>query len=99
MAAGLKIPFLCGLFFGLDTAPGSMPEAQLIEQVAADSTGFELDRASKYFTRRKQKPREYKGETRPQRVTYRRWRSCQQSDAAQVSRHDDLGRRELPPSF
>ena len=43
------------LFFGL--APGSdgdgaSPEAQLVAQAAADSSGFELDRASRYFTQR-----------------------------------------------
>ena len=65
------------LFFGL--APGSAsddgtpPEAQRVEQVAADATGFELDRASRYFTRRKRKPRPNKGETTPKRVTYRRF--------------------------
>jgi hypothetical protein len=65
-----------GLFFGL--APGSKTdgtpaEAQLIEQAAADSTGFELNRASRYFTRRKRKPRQDKGETHPQPVAYRRF--------------------------
>lgn len=61
-----------GLYFDLDEAADDAPaEAQPIEQVAADSTGFELNRASRYFTRRRRKPRKDKGETGPQPVTYR----------------------------
>jgi len=52
---------------------GVLREAQSIEQAAADSTGFDLDRASRYFTHRKRKPRKDKGETQPQPVTYRRF--------------------------
>ncbi len=55
------------LCFDLD-APA---QAQPIEQVAADSTGFELDHASRYFTRRSQKPRKHKAGTRRQPATYR----------------------------
>ncbi len=62
------------LFFELDSeADGSPKKAQDIEKVAADSSGFELDRASRYFTRRKQKPRKNKGETKSRSVTYRRF--------------------------
>ena len=46
-------------------------EAQSIEQAAADSTGFDLDHASRYYTHRKRKPLKKKGETQPQPVTYR----------------------------
>ena len=48
-------------------------EAQLVDQAAADSTGFDLDHASRYFTHRKRKPRKNKGETQPQPVIYRRF--------------------------
>jgi hypothetical protein len=67
------------LYFDLGDAPpqaddgNPLPRAQLVEQAAADSTGFELNRASKYFTRRRRKPRKNKGETRPQPVAYRRF--------------------------
>lgn len=63
------------LFFDLREASGrdAPAEAQCVEQVAADSSGFELDHASRYFTRRKRKPRKHKGETCPKRVTYRRF--------------------------
>lgn len=61
-----------GLYFDLDAAADDAPaEAQPIEQVAADSTGFELDHASRYFTRRSKKPRKNKVETRHQPATYR----------------------------
>jgi len=62
------------LYFDLDEATDDAPaEAQPIGQVAADSTGFALDQASRYFIRRKRKPLKGKGETRPGRVTYRRF--------------------------
>jgi len=63
------------LLFDLDEADDDnmLAEAQCVEQVAADSSGFELDRASRYFTRRRRKPRKNKGETAPKRVTYRRF--------------------------
>jgi len=62
------------LFFDLKaTADNEPTEAHRAEQVAADSSGFELDRASRYFTRRKRKPRKNKDETQPTRVTYRRF--------------------------
>lgn len=68
------------LFFNLAPAPApgkgdgdALAEAQLVDQAAADSTGFELDRASRYFTRRKRKPRKHKGETTSRRVTYKRF--------------------------
>lgn len=61
-----------GLYFDLDEATDDAPaQAQRVEQVAADSTGFGLNRASRYFTRRKRKPLKNKGETGPQPVTYR----------------------------
>ena len=62
--------------FGLDNKTdddNALREAQSIDQVAADSTGFDLDRASRYFTHRKRKPRKNKGQTQPQPVTYRRF--------------------------
>jgi len=60
------------LYFDLDDATDESPaQAQPIDQAAADSTGFELNHASRYFTRRKRKPRKNKGETSPQPVTYR----------------------------
>ena len=65
-----------GLYFDLAPASktaGTPAEAQPVEQVAADSTGFELNHASKYFTRRRRKPRKNKGETRPQPGAYRRF--------------------------
>jgi len=61
-----------GLYFDLDAATDEVPaQAQPIEQVAADSTGFELDHASRYFTRRSQNPHKNKGEGRLQPATYR----------------------------
>lgn len=63
------------LFFDLEESSGKKKpaEAQRIVQAAADSSGFDLDRASRYFTQRKQKPRENKGEKKHRRVTYRRF--------------------------
>lgn len=58
------------LYFDLD-ADDALAWAQPIEQVAADSTGFDLDHASRYFTRRSQKPRKGKVETRQFPATYR----------------------------
>ena len=38
---------------GRDDAPGHLPVAHQVERVAIDSTGFETDRCSRYFVRRR----------------------------------------------
>lgn len=62
------------LVFDLNISDDDRPnEALVADQVAADSSGFNLDRASRYFTRRKRSPRQHKGEMQSQRITYRRF--------------------------
>lgn len=68
------------LFHGHDEAgppgprgPGELPPAQPIELAAADSTGFELDRASRYFIRRRQRGQKQAEKPAYQTTTYRRF--------------------------